>query len=313
MAFLILSRAMTITASADRLETLGRAIGQMEEPVVKEAVRKTAVDGKSDPELQIETLEYQSKLIEEEEKSKEKKSEVAAIVKDKEEEEEEMNKLTLEEIEALNVLASESAVEKERAEIQQLKEELEELTDELMESAPKISDIKGGEEEKSSTVETKKKKTDTPDGWNAKVEKEIGNRLRRMLSKLEAETEEVDEEIGDELFVIDRDKDGKMTVDELRDAVQNVLKTRNTDEEADAVVKLLDRDGDGQITKHELLFYTQKTRDKVLAERGGDDDEEEEDDDEAHKIKRLPSLEDRDMAPPATDSTKREGTENKLN
>ena len=74
MAFLILSRAMTITASADRLETLGRAIGQMEEPVVKEAVRKTAVDGKSDPELQIETLEYQSKLIEEEEKSQEKKS-----------------------------------------------------------------------------------------------------------------------------------------------------------------------------------------------------------------------------------------------
>merc|ERR1712146_589277 len=119
-----------------------------------------------------------------------------------------------------------------------------ELTDELMESAPKISDIKGGEEEKSSTVETKKKKTDTPDGWNAKVEKEIGNRLRRMLSKLEDETKEVDEEIGDELFVIDRDKDGKMTVDELRDAFQNVLKTRNTDEEADAVVKLLDRDGD---------------------------------------------------------------------
>jgi Ca2+-binding EF-hand superfamily protein len=104
-----------------------------------------------------------------------------------------------------------------------------------------------------------------------------------------------------------------MTADELRDAVQNVLKTRNTDEEADAVVKLLDRDGDGQITKHELLYYTQKTRDKVLAERGGDDDDEEEDDDEAHKIKRLPSLEDRDMAPPETDSTKREGTENKLN
>jgi hypothetical protein len=302
---------MTITASADRLETLGRAIGQMEEPVVKEAVRKTAVDGKSDPELQIETLEYQSKLIEEEEKSKEKKSEVAAIVKDKEEEEEEMNKLTLEEIEALNVLASESAVEKERAEIQQLKEDLEEVVEELMESAPKISDITG-EEEKSTAETKKKKKTDTPDGWDAKVEKEIGNRLRRMLSKLEDETEKVDEEIGDELFVIDRDQDGKMTADELRDAVQNVLKTRNTDEEADAVVKLLDRDGDGEITKHELLYYTQKTRDKVLAERGGDDDDDEEDDDEAHKIKRSPSLEDRDMAP-KTSSNSKKATVNKLN
>lgn len=276
LAFLILSRAMTITASADRLETLGRAIGQMEEPVVKEAVRKTAVDGKIDPELQIETLEYQSKLIEEEEKSKEKTTERAAIVKDKNEEEEEMNKLTLEEIEALNVLASESAVEKERAEIQQLKEELEELTEELMESAPKISDIR-----------VEEVTTDKPDGWDTKMEKQIGNRLRRMLSRLEDETEEVDEEIGDELFVIDRDQDGKMTVDELRDAVQNVLNTRNTDEETDAVMKLLDRDGDGEITKHELLYFTQKTRQKRLAELGGDDDDEEEDISESHKIRRL--------------------------
>jgi len=319
LAFLILSRAMTITASADRLETLGRAIGQMEEPVVKEAVRKTAVDGKSDPELQIETLEYQSKLIEEEEKSKEEVSARTAKVKDLKEEEEEMHKLTLEEIEALNVLASESAVEQERAEIQQLKEDLQELTEELTEAAPKISDV-FVEEEKTSKENKKKKKkkkdqmtstsetttttTTLPDGWNANVEKQIGSRLKRMLSRLEDETEKVDEEIGDELFVIDRDKDGKMTVEELRDAVQNVLNTHNTDEEVDAVMKLLDWDGDGEITKHELLYFAQKTREKRLAERGGDDDDDEEDDDTSHAIRRIPSLEDRDMAPKKAETKK---------
>lgn len=303
LAFLILSRAMTITASADRLETLGRAISQMEEPVVKEAVRKTALDGRKDPELQIETLEYQSKLIEEEEMSKERASEARSKVKNIEEEEEEMHKLTLEELEALNVLASESAVEQEMQEIRELKKELEELTEDIAVDAPKISEVEAPSSVKmstSSSSSTAKSKTELeetkPEGWDSNMEKQIANHLKDLLQKLEEEAEKVNEDIGDELFVIDRDKDGVMTTEELRDAVQNVLNTHNTDAEVDAVMKLLDWDGDGEITRHELLYFAEKTREKRMAERGGDDDDEEAAD-MNRSIARVPSLQDRDIAP----------------
>lgn len=295
LAFLILSRAMTITASKDRLEMLGQTIAQMEEPVVKEAVRKSAVDASEDPELQLETLKHQSELIKEEKVSKDEvvmKPRTVKIV-DPKEEEEEAHKLSLQELEALNVLASESAVEQERGEIQKLKEELEELTEELMEGEKSIPSDESArhvssEGSPSSTL------LDVPKGWTSKVEDQIANKLRGMLQQLEEEAKEVDEKIGDELFVIDRDKDGVMTVDELRDAVQNVLNTHNTDEEVDKVMQLLDADGDGNISKEELAYYAKKTREKAMVD--DDEDEEEEGEDDDRRVGRSGSVHERRAA-----------------
>ena len=235
--------------------------------------------------------------------SKERASEARSKVKNIEEEEEEMHKLTLEELEALNVLASESAVEQEMQEIRELKKELEELTEDIAVDAPKISEVEAPSSVKmstSSSSSTAKSKTELeetkPEGWDSNMEKQIANHLKDLLQKLEEEAEKVNEDIGDELFVIDRDKDGVMTTEELRDAVQNVLNTHNTDAEVDAVMKLLDWDGDGEITRHELLYFAEKTREKRMAERGGDDDDEEAAD-MNRSIARVPSLQDRDIAP----------------
>jgi len=260
LAFLILSRAMQITASNDRVERLAETISRMEDQVVKEAVRESAVDGSSDPELKLESLQIQSELIEEEKKSARSASRVAEVI-DIEEEEEERSKLSVEELEALSVLASESAVEMERNEIEKIKERQAELDEEVASASSTEGRVTG------------------PAGWDDGVESNIRSRLQKMLDELDEETQEVDESIGDDLHVLDRDHDGVMTNEEIRDAIKNVLRTHNTDAEADAVVRLLDSDGDGNVTKEELLYYAHITREKRATDNddgdcdnGGDED-----------------------------------------
>ena len=185
LAFLILSRTMAITASTDRLEKLlGGAISKMDDKVVKEAVRVSSVDGMADPSIKLETLQNETELIEEDKLSKEKAAKKPLAQTS--EEEEELHKLSVEELEALSVLASESAVEQERDEIQKIKEELEELEEEA------------------------------PAGWGPSSEAQMRDRLKKMLAQLEEEADKVDESIGDDLFMIDKDKDGVMSSDEMR-------------------------------------------------------------------------------------------------
>jgi len=247
LTLLVLSRVMTVTARSSRLEALasarlealGSAISRLDNKVVNEAVRASALDGADDPSLKLETLLDQSELIKDEEESKasSNKRRVAEIVTT-EEEEEKKHLLSIEELEALNVLASESAVEQEKVEIQQLKQDLREVTGTLYREGPEDAEKLG----------------------------DIRSRLKTLLRTLEAEADAVDDEIGDKLFLIDKDKDGVISNEEMKDAIKNVLKTHNTDIAADTVVKLLDWDADGNVTKEEMQWFLKKTREKTAAD-----------------------------------------------
>lgn len=243
VALLVLSRVMLVTASASRLEALGSVISTMDTKVIKEAVRASAVDGADDPSLKLETLKAQSDLIEEEEQSKEVEAAKSKMkVKSREEEEEEKHKLSIEELEALSVLASESAVTQEKDEIKKIQADLSEVTSTLYREGPE----------------------------DAEKMEQIRQRLGDLLQTLEVEADAVDDEIGDSLFLMDKDKDGVIQNEEMKDAIKNVLLKHNTDADADAVVKLLDWDADGNVTKEEMQWFLRKTREKTATDRTED-------------------------------------------
>ena len=87
------------------------------------------------------------------------------------------------------------------------------------------------------------------------VQKALQEKLDNMLEKLEVEIDTVDEEIGDKLNVLGWATDGVLTTDELRRAVQELLVTEHSVEEAEAIVAKLDRDHDGQVSVDDLKDF----------------------------------------------------------
>ena len=87
------------------------------------------------------------------------------------------------------------------------------------------------------------------------VQKALQEKLDNMLEKLEVEIDTVDEEIGDKLNVLGWATDGVLTTNELRRAVQELLVTEHSVEEAEAIVAKLDRDHDGQVSVDDLKDF----------------------------------------------------------
>eukprot|EP01041_Mallomonas_annulata_P006773 gene6773-13722_t len=93
-------------------------------------------------------------------------------------------------------------------------------------------------------------------GGDAKVDKSVSNLRRAldaMLGKLEVRIETTEKALGGRLQRLDLDGDGVVDAAELKEAVLGVLKRYPSAVEADEIVKLLDRDRDGQVSVEELL------------------------------------------------------------
>lgn len=58
-----------------------------------------------------------------------------------------------------------------------------------------------------------------------------------MLNRLELEIESVEKRIGDKMHVLDRDKDGMVSAEEIAHVVQHVLATASTEKEAKAIAE----------------------------------------------------------------------------
>ena len=52
--------------------------------------------------------------------------------------------------------------------------------------------------------------------------------------------------LGDSLNLLDLDKDGELTVAELKGAIKKILKRTITEDEAQEIVMLIDKDNDGK-------------------------------------------------------------------
>ena len=84
--------------------------------------------------------------------------------------------------------------------------------------------------------------------------------LDNMLVKLESDIEKVGEQLNDKLQLIDLDKDGIITTDELREAILKILKKHPSESQIAELAKEIDSDGDGFIQVEELLSWIEEKK-----------------------------------------------------
>lgn len=158
----------------------------------------------------------------------------AALARDEDTLQEELDVVHANAAAALETLASESSVSRERALLNRIKETRLEIDATDMLSAGRIGLSESAEAEDETTA--------SEDTLLPRVKKH----LDRMLEQLEDELEDVDKSIGDKLRVLDKDQDGIVTAEEVYDAIHNILRNNNPDEAAKSIIELLDQDKDGQ-------------------------------------------------------------------
>lgn len=130
----------------------------------------------------------------------------------------------------LSSLASSSYVEQEKEMIQKLKSKLEDKPSTQVEIAVgRIIEKITEQEEDEPTV------------------KGLKTRLESMVSELESEVSKVELEVGDKYRLLDLDRDGTITVEELSGVVR-ILKDKYSEEEIQQIIESLDRDKDGKIS-----------------------------------------------------------------
>lgn len=78
-----------------------------------------------------------------------------------------------------------------------------------------------------------------------------------MLARIEKELVKYDSEIGTKLNILRPNEEGKITIEELEDALK-VIKDNPNDYRIKKIVKKLDTDGDGVVALHEILVIAEQ-------------------------------------------------------
>jgi len=81
--------------------------------------------------------------------------------------------------------------------------------------------------------------------------------LNTMVDKLKNRITDTEKALSDKLPKLDTDGDGELSSDELKGAIQSILKRAPTDQEAERIVKILDADNDGKVSVAELVKYAE--------------------------------------------------------
>mmetsp|Transcript_406 Transcript_406/g.569 ORF Transcript_406/g.569 Transcript_406/m.569 type:complete len:914 (-) Transcript_406:43-2784(-) len=100
----------------------------------------------------------------------------------------------------------------------------------------------------------------------------LKNRISKMVSKIEVQIDDVESKIGDKLHLLDKDGDGIMSLEEIADAMELVLKRNFSHEEAMAVATLIDENQDGIATLEEFLKWIETNKIIQLLKEGEDGD-----------------------------------------
>lgn len=87
-----------------------------------------------------------------------------------------------------------------------------------------------------------------------------------MLDKLKVRIDTAEKELGDKMRLLDKDNDGEVSVEELKEAMSKLFKRAPTEKEAEDIVQLLDKDKDGKFSVLELLQYIEARRSKKEVE-----------------------------------------------
>ncbi len=80
----------------------------------------------------------------------------------------------------------------------------------------------------------------------------LSARIDRMITSIEKELVAYDVQIGSKLNLVQPDKQGRLTIEEL-ESVLKVIKDHPNDARIQMIVKRLDKDGDGLVALHEIM------------------------------------------------------------
>lgn len=253
-SLLIVSRAFVFNDKVQSEEAIKMALGSLSDEVVEEVGIQTGSSATQDYEKKLASLKRNEKLAKAEAEEKKKVEEVTASIPtmattlatekviaqestaetinlDPEFAKEEAQKAKEEKIHILNeilaTLASRSSVESEREELDNL----------ISDHIDLVDQTKAPEEGQEHAV--------------AKLSK-LSNSVGRLIEKIEKDMDYVDESISDSLNLLDKDKDGVITVSELKDAL-SVLKEKPSEELIREIIERIDADKDGVITVKDIL------------------------------------------------------------
>ncbi|KAJ3093645.1 hypothetical protein HK100_006508 [Physocladia obscura] len=135
--------------------------------------------------------------------------------------------------EAIKVMVSGSALDDVKAKLVDLKEEQKEQNED-------ITELKNLTQKESKAATT------------------VSSHVEKMISKIEAEINKIDSEIGSKMNVIQPDARGKMTVEEIQNAL-SMVKDNPGDERIKKIVQRLDSDGDGEVSTEEVMAFVNET------------------------------------------------------
>lgn len=91
--------------------------------------------------------------------------------------------------------------------------------------------------------------------------------ISTMLGNLKVKINTTEKVLGDRLKVLDKDGDGQISFDEIKDVIGSVMKRgASTEESVEQLFSLLDSNRDGKVSVAELLHYIHKKRESMEAE-----------------------------------------------
>ncbi|KAL8286601.1 hypothetical protein RQP46_004129 [Phenoliferia psychrophenolica] len=203
----------------------------------------------------LEVLQQQEELIEDEEEQEAKESEARRLKKEAEEEAkalaEEAEQAASEKEQAHSMLPDSELVgekeeKKEEEDVRMTSEQLTELGQALEILSAKSSVMKERTELRQLMDEHKM----------AAVEGEkpnpLAKRLQKMLSKIDKQLEEYDNEVGSKLHMFETDHEGKISTRDLKSALE-VIAHRPTDDAIAVLLQKLDVDGDAFVPLADIV------------------------------------------------------------
>ncbi|PWN50646.1 LETM1-domain-containing protein [Violaceomyces palustris] len=282
---LVLSKAFNYVAqgsnegSASHIKSLELTLSSLPDNLLNEAELNVNKEGATNKQ-RLEVLQQQEELIEDE--AEQEQEEAAAREADKERKSAEKARLAQEERdakaqlpsketdspveegrmtneqlselgEALSILSAKSSVLKEREELAKLIKEVSE--DESVEvtsgAAPRevekaVANLasKGLEDSEGSTSSS------------SSSSRSLAKKIKAMLEKIDQQLEEYDRDVGSRMHIIEASPTGKISVDDLEQALR-LIKHKPADEDIIKFVDKVDSDSDGLISLQEVLDLAQ--------------------------------------------------------
>jgi len=157
-------------------------------------------------------------------------------------------------------------------------ETIKELEDAIEKEAQEANVISmdGGVEGKKTTKDDEDAVSPSDEGvGDAKLQKAIDRlkyRVESMVGKIETQLTDVEVKIGNKFHLLDQDGDGVLTMAEMAQVLQTVLKRELTSEEAMAIAAGIDTNKDGFFTIAELAQWCESNTIVKLAEEGREKD-----------------------------------------